>query len=99
MLSIKTCLSTKHGQGTLLGDEDIMVNKADSADPVLSSRNHMGVTLRKMGLGEEVSTGFGLHELNAIEKRWNKYPIFSGRHRKIKLRPTTKIWERKIPAL
>lgn len=64
MSSIATCLSTKHGQGTLLGDEDIM----NKTDPVQSSRNHMWITLKKVGPGEEVSIGFGLPELNAIEQ-------------------------------
>ena len=57
-------MSTKHGQGTLLGDED-MVKKTD---PVLSLRNHMGITLKEVGPGEEASTGFDLQELNAVEQ-------------------------------
>lgn len=58
-----------------------MVNKTDLG---LSSRNHTGTTLKKVGPGEEVDTGFGLRELNAVEGRTGIQFILRDLENKIK---------------
>lgn len=47
MTPVKIFLSMDCEQGTLPRDEDIVLKKTD---PILSSKNHMGISLRKQDL-------------------------------------------------